>query len=469
MSDLLVEGVGRLDSPVTPAESSRDAAWRHLLVVAHNFPPVAAIGTMRTLRLVRRLDAQGWSTTVLTATTRTYVPGTPMDTALIDRLPPAVEIVRAPVVRALQWAIDALRRGTRRDVPARTVVSAAAGPDRPSPARRVWAVIDELTTIPDKEAGWIVPAIARGLVTIVRERPDALYSSSPPWSGQVVGLALARVTGLPWIADFRDPWARAPWRERQPARIRRACVSLERWVVGRADAILFATRANRDEYVAHYGDAVAAKCHVVRNGCDPEEFAGLGTMPPSDRFVLLHAGSLYGARTPVPLFRAVARAIASGALDRDRFRVRLIGSAGGDGTFEAAAAELGIDDVVEFLPRMTRQAIVKEMAAAACLLVLQPVTTVSVPGKLYEYLAAGRRILSLSEEGETSDLVRESGVGIAVAPEDEPAIEAALLKLVAEGHTPVPPPPAALYDGNATAAEAAAIIDGVLRARRSRG
>jgi glycosyltransferase involved in cell wall biosynthesis len=449
------------------ATASQAAAGLHLLVIAHNFPPVSAIGTMRTLRLVRRLDVDGWSTTVLTATTGTYADGTPTDAALLERLPDGVEVVRAPVVRALQWLIAPLRRGSRAGVPARREAAETGSARRPSLLRRAYAVLDEITTIPDKEAGWIVPAVARGVLTVLRERPDALYSSSPPWSGQVVALALARVTGLPWIADFRDPWARAPWRETQPARIRRASVTLERHVVARADALLFATRANRDEYVAHYGERIAAKSHVVRNGCDPDEFTGLGDSPPRDGFVLLHAGSLYGARTPVPLFRAVARALGRGVLDRDRFRLRLIGSSG-DGAFEAAARELGLEGVVEFLPRMARRDILREMAGASCLLVLQPVTTVSVPGKLYEYLAIGRRILSLSEEGETSDLVRESGLGIAVAPEDEAAIQAALLQLVADSPRPVRRPPAALYDGNATAAEAAAIIGRVVRAGRLR-
>lgn len=458
------------EPPEVPSVTAPGSAVRRVLAVAYAFPPAAPIGTMRTLRLVKRLEAEGWATTVLTVTPDSYPPDMPFDAELLSRVPTNVEVISARVFRPLAKVSGTLRRdpaskrthASFRPVP----TGGSAAPSlslRPSLVRRVYTTLDELTSIPDKEIGWLAPAVAKGLLSIIRRRPAVLYSSAPPWSGQLVALALARISGLPWVADFRDPWARAPWRETQAARIRRAAVTLERRVVNRADAILFATRTNRDEYAAHYGPDLARKFQVVCNGCDPQEFVDLKGAESSGRFVLLHAGSLYGARTPVPLFSAIALALQSGAISREHFCFRLIGSTNAD--FPLAASALGLDGVVEFLPRMPRQKILNEMASASCLVVLQPGTTVSVPGKLYEYLAVGRPILALSEEGETSDLVRESGIGIAVAPQDEAAIEAALRHLVASQQCRVQRPPPRLYDGNVTAGEAVAIIDRVAQAR----
>jgi glycosyltransferase involved in cell wall biosynthesis len=440
-----------------------------LLAVAHTFAPAAAIGVMRPLRLLRHLAAEGWDTTVLQASPRTFAAGTPLDPALLERVPESTRVIHAPVVRVeaaasrLVGAVRGRRPAATAPVPGPAAKSAET-PRSPSLLRRAYNLVDELTTIPDKESGWIVPAVARGLANIAASRPDAIYSTAPPWTVQIVALALASATRVPWVADFRDPWARAPWRETQPGRIRRASVRLERRVVHRADAILFATRTNRDEYAAHYGEELASKFHVVPNGCDPEEFAHLAPSRDPNRFVMVHTGSLYGARSPVPVFQAIASAIASGKVARDRFRLRLIGDTSAATDFAATAAALGLATVVEFVPRMRRRDILMEMASASALLVLQPGTTVSIPGKLYEYLAVGRPILAISEEGELAALVRQSGVGVAVSAHDIAGIEAALARVMELADGTLAPAEPQLYDGNKTAADAAAIITAVARA-----
>jgi glycosyltransferase involved in cell wall biosynthesis len=443
-------------------------ADRSALIVAHTFAPSSLIGTMRTLRLVRRLHAQGWRVTVLTASPSTYTADTPVDPDLLQRVPPGVRLLQVPVVRGLTRLTAAFRQRPSVTVAAPSSQGpVTARPKSRSLVRQAYDVVDELTSIPDKEAGWIVPALAKGLWHLSRVGTDVIYSSAPPWTGQVVALGLARATGLPWVADFRDPWARAPWRETQPARIRRASAWLEPRVVARANAMLFATRNNREEYVRHYGDPLAAKSYVVTNGCDPEEFAHLPRSAASGRFVLMHAGTLYGARNPVALFRAIANAIRGGRIDRDAFRLRLIGQASSAmDDLPSAAASLGLADVVEFVPRLRRAEILREMAAASCLLALQPGTTVSVPGKLYEYLAIGRPILAIAEEGETADLVRASGLGKAVLPHDEAAIEDALVELMKESTREVSRPSPHLYDGNMAADYAITLIEQLIAAKQ---
>jgi glycosyltransferase involved in cell wall biosynthesis len=236
-------------------------------------------------------------------------------------------------------------------------------------------------------------------------------------------------------------------------------------VVERADAILFATRTNRDEYASHYGPDLARKFHVVANGCDPDDFVKTGARPVDDQFVMVHAGSLYGQRSPVPVFRAIASSIDKGVIRREGFRLRLIGDVGADNNLAKTAAALRIDDVVELVPRMPRREICQQMMAASALLLLQPGTTVSIPGKLYEYFAASRPILSLSEDGELSDLVTRSGIGVVVSPRDDAAIESGLMRVIELAAGPVAAPAADLFDGNRTAADAAAIIAGLARRR----
>jgi glycosyltransferase involved in cell wall biosynthesis len=446
------------------------------LVIAYDFPPHGAIGTMRTLRLVRQLHAEGWTVTVLTGSPRTYLPDTPVEASLARLVPPDVRVIAVRAFRPLSTIERLIRGRTRKGSTSEdrgNAGSSATGRRRPAwltGLARVKDFIDGMLAIPDNESGWIAPAALRGLMQMVANgRPDVIYSSAPPWSGQTVAWILAALAGRPWVADFRDPWARAPGRDwRLPFR-QRAVERIERRVVGRADGILFVTRANLDEFAAFYGSAAARRFHLVPNGCDPTEFETLTPKPSPGKFVLLHAGTFYGPRNPLPILRGVASAVSRGALDPDTFRLRLLGTNSLALDLAAESRRLGIEHIVEIMPRASRAETLQQMMSASALLLVQTNTTVSIPGKAYEYLAARRPVLALSEEGETAELVRASGLGVVVRP-DEPiaAIEAALLEIVALAGHPVSPAAPELFDGRVHAATTERLLVEFARCRRRR-
>jgi glycosyltransferase involved in cell wall biosynthesis len=283
----------------------------------------------------------------------------------------------------------------------------------------------------------------------------------------VAARLVATTLRRPWVADFRDPWARAPWRESWLPAARRAAEILERFVVRRADAIVFTTRTNLEEYAGYYGEAAASKFHLVRNGCDRDEFDGVTPLPGDGRFTMLHAGSLYGGRKPTALFRALAALRDRGVIDAQSFCFRQIGRvalAGFDMTAERD--RLNLQGMVEIVAAQPRREILREMVSASCLLLLQPGTTVSIPGKLFEYLTAGRPILALAEEGETSDIVRESGRGFAVLPDDQPAIERAIQMLVEQQGTAAASASVGLAEGEVRTRELVAVLESVCRRPR---
>jgi glycosyltransferase involved in cell wall biosynthesis len=449
------------------------------LIIAYDFPPHGAIGTMRTLRLVRELSQDGWRVSVITGSPATYLSGTPIEPSLEAKVPVEVEVLRVRAIRPFAALENLLRRLRRRRDRAGGERAASPAPGTAPPQSRTGlrhafsraiGSVEAALDIPDKESGWILPAILRGVWHMLRAgRPDVIYSSAPPWSGQVVALWLTRFSGRPWVADFRDPWARAPGRDwRRPFRFR-AVERLERQVVGRADAVLFVTRANLDEFTAFYGPRAARRFHLVPNGCDPTEFESITAEPPAGTFVLLHAGTFYGPRNPLPILRGVASAVRRGVLDPARARVRLLGTSSLTVDLAAEARRLGIEQIVEILPRASREETLTQMKGASALLLVQTNTTVSIPGKAYEYLAAGRPVLALSEEGETAELVRASGLGIVVRP-DEPieVLEAAVLDIVALAARPVAPAAPELFDGRVHAATTERLLLAFARKDRRR-
>jgi glycosyltransferase involved in cell wall biosynthesis len=232
-------------------------------------------------------------------------------------------------------------------------------------------------------------------------------------------------------------------------------------VVTAADRVVFVTTMNRNDFARQYA-ARAPRFAVVPNGCDAGEFAGLTRPPaPSGRFVLLHAGSLYGARNPIGLLRAVSQGIESGRLDRSTFRLRFLGRIGVPGVdLPAVARELGLAEVVEFVSHVPRRESLQQMVDASALLIVQPVTTVSIPAKLYEYMASGRPILALAEPGgETARLVEDARAGVVVRADDEPAITdglVAVMQLASDGFQPVDRD---AYDGEMRAEQLRAILE----------
>lgn len=444
----------------------RDSAPPHALVVAFHFPPDAGVGTLRTLRLVRQLAASHYDVTVLTADPKTYRAGTPVDPALLEVVPPGVRVVRANVVRGLERVKRLVRRvRPRSSESTKTSAESMAAPPaatQRSSLLRLGDVVDAAFAIPDQEAGWFFPSVAKGFATCARRSPDVIYSSSPAWTGQLVAHTLASVLRRPWVADFRDPWGRAPWRSDRFAFAMRVAGALERLVVQRADRVLFVSRGNCEEFAAHYGTALASKFRVVPNGCDIAEFEGLKrSAHASDRFVLLHAGSLYAGRTPVPLFGAIARGIRDGLIDRSRFRLRFVGAVSLQSTQLTQMRAIGLEDVIEFLPRVPREESLQAMIDAGALLLLQPNHAVAVPAKLYEYLAAGRPILAIAT-GETASLVEQSGAGVCTKGEDESSILRALLQVMAMARGSEIRPARGLFDGARRAEEMVAVISEVL-------
>src|SRR5215813_9488403 len=151
---------------------SEHASMRRVLMVAYHFPPYSgSSGLWRTLSFCRYLPHHGWHPLVLTTRPSAY-PET-SDYA-DDDLPPSVQVER---VRALDAARH-LAIGGR-------YVSWSAVPDR-------WV-------------SWFVGGVARGLRLIRTRAPRVIWSTYPIATAHLIGLALHRLTGLPWVADFRDP------------------------------------------------------------------------------------------------------------------------------------------------------------------------------------------------------------------------------------------------------------------------
>ena len=413
-------------------------------MIASLFPPAYSAGVFRTLRFTRSLPTFDWSVSVLTVDPNYYEPGQATQDRLLAKVPPKTRIATARAIYpvASLGRLKCMVRPKRNHVAnIQTVGSIPPNSQSHVKAAGRWSRLKDAVTLPlmtpDRLVGWVPFAVRAGTRIVRRQNIDVLYSTGPPFSNHVVGLKLKRKTGLPWVADFRDPWVSADFRpiRRSNTWVGRRHQKLETLVAREADRLLFTTPEIRDDMLQRHPDLAPQKCHVIYNGYDPEDYRHLQDrhdVPRHNRpLVMAHAGSFYGKRTVEPLLQAIGRLKSAGRLSAGDIRLELIGAGVSGRTVEAQKArEYGIEELVEVTPPIDHQSCLERLAAADVLLLVQTEAPMCIPGKVFEYIALRKPVFTLCDRGATARFVREERLGWCVRPDDPEGLDTTLLELI---------------------------------------
>ncbi|HET9952719.1 MAG TPA: glycosyltransferase [Candidatus Eisenbacteria bacterium] len=421
------------------------AGSRRVLIVSYQYPPEGgSSGVLRTLKFSRYLPRHGWTPHILTLRESFY----PVrDESLRSQIPTEAVVHRS-------FGLDSARHL--------------------SIGGRYLAA----TTVPDRFVAWIPFAVTQGLSVVRRHGIDVLYSTSPPPSTHLIAATLHRLTGLPWIADFRDPWIEEGQHPR-PGTLRcRVEKSMERWVLGSATRVLATTPRLRDELVGRHPSLDPSKFRVVFNGYDESDFAALPPAGPAERFELIHAGLVTPEfRDPAPLLRAVADLLTGTDVRRETVRVTFLG--GGpyveSEAFRESIRASRLEDVVEVAGRVTHGESLARQLRAAVLVVLQSSedTKTLVPAKAFEYIRLGRPILSLTPPGATTEVLEGLPHCAVVDPAREDLLRDAVKRLYrdwsAAAGTLRPPDVAKRFERSELTRQLAALLDEVAPAEAGGG
>ncbi len=375
---------------------------KRVLMVAYHFPPLAgSSGIQRTLRFVQHLPALGWQPLVLGADPRAFEK-TSLD--LLSEIPAGTVVRRA-------FALDTARHlqiGGR-------YLGWMARPDR-------WM-------------SWRYAGVREGLRLIREYRPDVLWSTYPIATAHVIASALHHKTGIPWVADFRDPMAQDDY----PAdpRTRQHYREIEADAAAHSRFCVFTTPGAADDYRSRYPGA-SERMVVVENGYDEESFSSMPSRAQADGaaanapLVMLHSGVVYASeRDPTQLFIALGRLQRQGLLTPGDLRIRFRASVN-DALLATLAQAHGASDFIELCPAIPYRQALAEMMAVDALLILQAGNcNAQIPAKIYEYLRAGRPVLGLTDPaGDTAGVLREAGLTDMARLDSAEAIAALLPELV---------------------------------------
>lgn len=410
-----------------------------LLAIAYHFPPCkVSSGIQRTLKFVSYLRPAGWEATVLTASPRAYEA---LSDEQMGEVPEGMRVVRA-------WALD-----TRRHL-------------------AVWGRYPQVLALPDRWVSWWLGGVIGGLREIRRNRPSVIWSTYPIATAHLIAWSLHRLTGIPWVADFRDQMTE----DLYPAdpRVWRSYRWIERRAIVECSRAVFTTPGALRMYEDRYSDAIRGKGVVIPNGYDEENFAAAESAANRDtpesrsRLELVHSGVLYPEeRDPRPFFQALARLKSDGRVSAADLRVTLRAT-GHDDIHREAARAAGVDDIVFFAPPLPYSEALREMLEMDGLLLFQAAScNHQIPAKVYEYFRTGRPVLSLADgAGDTAAIVREAGLDAIVPLDDvdriEQGLEAFLQGLRENALTGASPEVTARYSRRSLSRKLAGLLDEIV-------
>lgn len=367
-------------------------------MVAWYFPPWGGAGVQRTLKHVKYLPQFGWQPVVLTG---------PVPRAGLNDPTLLEELDQAPAVRRTSALLP--------------------------PAALPWRVRHALTRwllLSDEQAGWYPFALRAASDLIEHGSIDAVYTTSTPYTAHLIGLRLKQRFGLPWVADFRDPWADnvaiLPPTDWHRQRIRR----WEQQVISAADRVTVVSEPMAQAFQAAYPQVTPQRFLPLPNGFDPDDFAHTepaGRQP--GRMGIVYSGSFYGQRSSQPFLEALRTVLDRGDVPRSAVHVRLVGNVGQATVDQVKALALGdVVDVTGYVAH--RQSVAYVLGADALLLMIAPGPGSAgvLTGKIFEYLAARRPILALTPPSAAADLILESRAGVVIDPDDGPGIERQLIE-----------------------------------------
>ena len=385
-----------------------------VLFLAYFFPPVGGAGVQRALKFVQYLPAQRYLPVVLTGPTSPDDRWTPHDRTLMQSVPSSVQVHRV-------------------------------SGEPPHSSSRLRGRMERWLGTPTLFSEWWIRSATNLGMQIGGDQRLILATMSPFESG-TVAQRLSSHFGIPWVADLRDPWALdemqvyPSWLHRKVERRR-----MERLLSTAALIIMNtpeATHALKDAFPS----LRRKKVITITNGFDRDDFAGQIDPRDDSKFRIIHTGYFHtesgmqlrkrkfyrllgGAEPGVDILTrshtVLLKAIELWCEGRPEVRsdVDIVFAGKTSEQDQAVARDSRVSELISFTGYVPHEQSVNLVRTADLLFLPMPDLPAGrrsriVPGKTYEYLAAGRPILAAVPEGDAKDFVLESGMGLTCQPGD---------------------------------------------------
>ncbi|HTF04685.1 MAG TPA: glycosyltransferase family 4 protein [Bacteroidia bacterium] len=392
---------------------------KKVLIITYYWPPSGGAGVQRWLKFVKYLRDFGWEPVV-------YTPSNPEnpgeDESLLRDIPEGVEVIKTEI-----WEPYNLYRkfaGVRKTEKINPSFHSDKKKASISQSFSVW--LRGNFFIPDPRKFWIKPSVQFLSEWIAKNPVDAIVSSGPPHSMHLIARGLHRKTGIPWLADFRDPWTNidfyddlklSGWADRKHRR-------LEKSVLEEANTVLSVGKTMNEEFVEmmkkNNSSADTSKFKVIANGYD-ESDVFKGEVKPDSKFSIAHIGTMSHARNPEVLWKVLKRLSDTNPVFKNELEIKLVGKV--DGSVVESVRSFGLGDTLNLVPYLPHHDVMKvQQQSRLLLLVLNNTRTAKgiLTGKFFEYMSAKRPVLAVGPvDGDAAEILRETNAGTIAGYADE--------------------------------------------------
>ena len=393
------------------------------LIIAYFFPPMGGGGVQRTAKFVKYLTGAGIEPVVLTVTPRTYSIN---DDSLMNDIPENVRVYRT-------FSLEP--SGQTKKFRAEYSVSGKAGI-----LKRVLAFLldgfSKLFLIPDAQIGWLPFSLIKGLSVIKKENIDVIYATGNPFSAFLTARLLGKLSGIPFVVDFRDPWTLNNARV-WPNPLRKYLEKrMESKVVHAAAGVICVSDGMAEDILKAYPNELPKKFVTLTNGYDSAEFeaiAGKLTKKKDGKFTLIFTGTILDysdGNAPGAFFEAFSQlikedsgfasdtcAVFAGKLRKSDFE---------------AIEKLGLKVHVKvkgYVPHAESVGLILSSDVLLFFLGNTKINRYVLTGKVFEYLGSRKPILAIASEGPAAALIAKTNAGFISGPEDIQGLKNNILKL----------------------------------------
>ena len=394
---------------------------KRVLIITYYWPPMGGSGVQRWLKFAKYLPTFGWEPIV-------YTPKNPSfqlhDDSLLSDVRDEQIVWKHPIWEPHHLFYRAKGKKNLAQVNQGDILDKK----NQSLFEKLGLWVRGNLLIPDPRRFWIGPSVKYLMRRLANERIDAIVTTGPPHSLHHIGRLLHQRTGIPWLADFRDPWTR--WVFLRSFRVSAGAMRLhrrqEKQILQSAQAVTTVSQALREDF-EHLG---GRPVHELTNGYDEADFATTKA-PSPQQFLISYIGTIDYLRDPRTFLRALRALCRERADFAEHVRIRFVGYLSGvilkDIERDAVLADKLT--IAHYVPHEEVLRLLQNAYVHLLLLSSGPETRGILTGKFFEYLASGKRVLALGRKGsEIDQILQTTRAGVLHDPQDAEGIKATLLR-----------------------------------------
>ena len=373
---------------------------KQVLFITYYWPPSGKASLHWPLFVMKHLPSAGWHASVLTTEDDTF---SPRDESLLGEIPLDVRVEKTAGFEPFNLYRRFL--GKEENIP--LVASETISRSQESLRHKISVWIRINLFVPDARVGWMLSAVHGARRLISDQHVDAVVSIGPPHTAHVIGSRVSKKNNIPHVPVMIDPWTDISYyKNLHRSRLTLLLdTKLEKRVMEHAAQVVFVTKSLQENFISKY-PFLAEKSHVLYWGYNEESFRGIRQECDHSAEVILHAGNIFDYQNPEYFWKEVADERSRGR----NLRLRFLGTVGPG--VKSSIRMHGLEPYTDYEGFVPYDQVVRELFRASYLLMC-PTERRHVPGKLFEYLRAGRPIIAFGDDNEeVASILREGNAGV---------------------------------------------------------